>query len=389
MTTTNFLALLHMLVSLLDKWHRTFGSASPEVIVRAPGRVNIIGEHTDYNEGWVLPGAMSRYIYILISRNEGAGHHWIASDLDQEIQMAEQVIEYGEYSWARYIQGAISLYSPGIGPLRMLIGGDLPVGAGISSSSALVCGVLFGLQQITGGQETKMDLAIFGSRVEREVIGLQGGIMDQFAIMLCQPEHVMLLDCRTREYRHIDARLPASRWILVNTRVRHHLIDSDYNRRADECQQAVALVQAQFPGVQSLRDVTMQMLRRVKLPDILTKRSTFVVQENDRVHQMKEALQQHDAVRAGDLLKASHEGLRYQYEVSCAELDHLADFANSFPGVYGARMMGGGFGGCVICLLQESAFSGFSTKIMASYIERFGFEPEVIPFSLSEGVQLV
>ena len=378
-----------MLASLVDKWHRAFGSTSPDVIVRAPGRVNIIGEHTDYNEGWVLPGAMSRCIYILISRNEGAGHHWIASDLDQEIQTAEHVIEYGEYSWARYIQGAISLYSPGIGPLRMLIGGDLPVGAGISSSSALVCGVLYGLQQMTGGQESKMEIAIFGSRVEREVIGLQGGIMDQFAIMLCQPEHVMLLDCRTREHRHIDARLPGSRWILVNTRVKHHLIDSDYNRRADECQQAVALIQAQFPAIRSLRDVTMQMLRRTKLPDTLIKRSSFVLQENDRVHQMTEALQQHDAVRAGGLLKASHEGLRYQYEVSCAELDHLADFANSFAGVYGARMMGGGFGGCVICLLNEEIIDDFALKSISSYRDQFGFEPEVIPFSLSEGVQLV
>jgi galactokinase len=190
-----------MMDSLLDRWHNTFGSNAPEVIVRAPGRVNIIGEHTDYNEGWVLPGAMSRSIYILASREPANGHHWIAYDLDEEVQSPENIFEYGEYAWAKYIEGAIRLYAPEIGSLHLLIGGDLPVGAGISSSSALVCGILYALQQLTEGDESKEDLALVGQRVEREIIGVQGGIMDQFAIMMSQPEHVMLLDCRTREYQ--------------------------------------------------------------------------------------------------------------------------------------------------------------------------------------------
>ncbi len=378
-----------MMDSLLDRWHTTFGSNAPEVIVRAPGRVNIIGEHTDYNEGWVLPGAMSRSIYILASREPTDGHHWIAYDLDEEIQSLENIIEYGEYPWAKYIEGAIRLYAPGIGSLHLLIGGDLPVGAGISSSSALVCGILYALQQLTGRDESKEALALVGQRVEREIIGVQGGIMDQFAIMMSQPEHVMLLDCRTREYRIISAALPGCRWILINTRVKHALIDSDYNKRSAQCAQSVAIIRETYPDVQALRDVTMEMLEASQLNDTLFKRSSFVIEENNRVHEMVQALHEHDAEEAGKLLKASHEGLRHMYEVSCDELDHLADFANAYEGVLGARMMGGGFGGCVICLLKEEVLDEFSIACVDRYLDRFGFEPEVILFELAGGVERV
>jgi galactokinase len=378
-----------MIDHLLQKWHTAFGDSIPEVIVRAPGRVNIIGEHTDYNDGWVLPGAMSRSLYILMSRNPGSGHHWIASDLDQEFKSPEHIVEYGEYSWARYIQGAISLYAPEIGPLKLLIGGDLPVGAGISSSSALVCGILYAIQQLTGLNDSKEELALLGRRVEREIIGVQGGIMDQFAIMMSEPHHVMLLDCRTREHRNISATLPGCRWILINTKVKHALIDSDYNQRSAECEQAVGIIQKTFPDVQALRDVTPEMLKVSNLTDVLNRRASFVIEENKRVHQMVEVLHKQEAIRAGKLLKASHEGLRDKYEVSCDELDHLADFANNYSGVHGARMMGGGFGGCVICLLTEEVLDAFSKACVISYGEKFGFDPEIILFDLGGGVQQI
>jgi len=378
-----------MIETLLEHWHSSFGSNSPEVIIRAPGRVNIIGEHTDYNDGWVMPGAMSRSIYILAAPNKKHNHHWIAYDLDEEIQSLENIFEYGDYTWAKYIEGAIRLYAPDIGSLQLLIGGDLPVGAGISSSSALVCGILYALQQLTGRSESKESLALIGQRVEREVIGVQGGIMDQFAIMMSEPKHVMLLDCRTRDYRLISADLPGCRWILINTKVKHALIDSDYNKRGAQCQQSVALIQKYFPEVHALRDVTMEMLDSSELPETLYRRSAFVIQENDRVHQMVEALHDKDAARAGSLLKRSHEGLRHMYEVSCEELDHLADFANRYEGVLGARMMGGGFGGCVICLLKEEILDSFSIDCVDSYLHRFSFEPEVILFELGAGVEQI
>ena len=378
-----------MIEKLLSRWHSSFGDKGPNLIVRAPGRVNIIGEHTDYNEGWVLPGAMSRSIFILVSKQPANGHHWIAYDLDEEIQPLDNILEYGGYTWAKYIEGAIRLYAPDIGSLQLLIGGDLPVGAGISSSSALVCGILYAMQQLTGRSESKEALALIGQRVEREVIGVQGGIMDQFAIMMSQPEHVMLLDCRTREYRLIRADLPGCRWILINTRVKHALIDSDYNQRGAQCQQSVAIIQKTFPEVHALRDVTIDMLDTSGLPETLYRRSAFVIQENNRVHQMVTALHDKDVERAGSLLQDSHQGLRHMYEVSCEELDHLADFANAYEGVLGARMMGGGFGGCVICLLKEEILDSFSIACVDSYLDRFSFEPEVILFELGAGVALM
>jgi galactokinase len=379
-----------MIDLLKQKWRDVFGSQNPDVIIRAPGRVNIIGEHTDYNQGWVLPGAMDRVIYIFMSSNDTGKHHWIANDLNEE-WIADTLMNATKPipAWAKYIQGAIHLFSPQTGPLKILIGGDLPVGAGISSSSALVCGTLFGLQQLNGHSGSKEELAMIGSRVEREVMGLQGGIMDQFAIMLSQPEHVLVLDCQSKTYRHIYAGLPDCRWILINTKVKHELIDSDYNQRAAECQQAVQIIKNTHPDVQSLRNVTGDMLKSIPLPEILYRRVLFVLEENDRVHQMVLALQEKQPDLAGNLLQASHQGLRDQYEVSCEELDFLADYANQFQGVYGARMMGGGFGGCVIALLKADQLDDFQAKCIPAYAHQFGFEPEVILFSLGGGVEQI
>ncbi len=376
-----------MLDHLIQKWHHHFGPRLPEVIVRAPGRVNIIGEHTDYNEGWVLPGAMSLSVYILVSQNEKNSHHWVADNLHEEYQHDRLSQPTDMPLWAKYIEGTMRLYNGDTSPMKILVGGDLPVGAGVSSSSSLVCGLLFALQQLSGGKETKEELALTGSRVEREIIGLQGGIMDQFAIMLSREHHVMMLDCRTRKYEFFSADLPGCRWLLINTKVKHQLIDSDYNNRADQCKKAVSIIQKKYPAVQSLRDVTMDMLYTVELQDVLKKRCIFILEENHRVHAMIKALKNQDAVYAGLLLKASHEGLRYQYEVSCQELDHVADFANSHDGVYGARMMGGGFGGCVICLLKEQSLPQFIHEAEFSYAKRFGFAPEAIRFELGSGAE--
>ncbi|HZV69703.1 MAG TPA: galactokinase [Saprospiraceae bacterium] len=374
-----------MIDQLKKKWHHHFGSASPEVIVRAPGRVNIIGEHTDYNEGWVLPGAMSRSVYVLVSRSKKGIHHWVADNMNEEYVSGNEAIMP---LWGKYIDGTIQLYDPKIGSLNILIGGDLPVGAGVSSSSSLVCGILYALQKITGGKETKDDLALKGSRVEREIIGLLGGIMDQFAIMLSKADQVMMLDCRTKEYKFISAELPGCKWVLINTKVKHKLIDSDYNNRADECLRAVSIIQRLYPAVKSLRDVTPDMLSEIHLPELIRKRSVYILEENDRVHKMVEALKKNNATKAGALLKASHAGLRDLYEVSCAELDHLAAVGNKHKGAYGARMMGGGFGGCVICLVKEEAMEDFLEECSVSYFEKFGFDPEVIEFDLGNGVEL-
>jgi galactokinase len=378
------------MTDLLKEWHSIFGIADPEVIVRAPGRVNIIGEHTDYNNGFVLPGAMDLSIYVLAARSELNLHHWVAASFEDALLFSsEDASNPNHPQWSVYVKGAMQYYAPELGALKLLIGGDLPVGAGISSSSALVCGVLKALQQITGGTESAEELAKVAYNVEREVIGLQGGIMDQFAIMMSKADHVMLLDCRSLDYQFIDASLPGCRWLLINTRVKHQLIDSDYNQRAAECAEAVQLLMQKYPHVSSLRDVTRAQLDAAQLSTVLYARVRFVIDENERVLQMVAALNHHDPTKAGELLAESHAGLRDEYEVSCPELDLVADIANGFDGVYGARMMGGGFGGCVICLVKADAVDALFENVSSTYESIFQIAPSLILFELGDGVRAV
>ena len=213
--------------------------------------------------------------------------------------------------------------------------------------------------------------------------------MDQFAIMLSEKDKVMMLDCRDQTFEFISASIPGTQWVLINTKVKHQLIDSDYNERAAQCKQAVQIIQHTFPEVKSLRDVDENILIHSHLPETLYKRSSFVVKENHRVHEMKQALEMKDATRTGQLLQASHLGLQHEYEVSCTELDHLAHLANNSAGVFGGRMMGGGFGGCVICLVSDEAMNDFEKKVMLSYENEFGKAPEIIHFSLSNGAEVV
>lgn len=376
-----------MIDQLLPKWHQHFGSSVPDVIVRAPGRVNIIGEHTDYNEGWVMPGAMSRSVYILIAKNNTGHQHWIADNLNDEFK-GSLAIPQGK-DWVKYIHGAMEVYGAANTSFNILVGGDLPVGAGVSSSSALLCGLIYGFQKILGGEETRETIALLGSRVEREIMGLQGGIMDQFAIMLSRQGKVMMLDCRKRLFKYLPAELPGSKWCLINSKVSHKLIDSDYNVRAKECADAVRHIQKKYPVVRSLRDVTIEMLIDLDMSPLLLNRTVYVLQENKRVHEMAAALKHHDAEDAGNILKRSHKGLREKYEVSCAELDHLADYANNYKGVWGARMMGGGFGGCLLCLVKNSAMEGFIEGISNSYQSIFGITPDIIDFEFGDGVTIV
>lgn len=369
---------------LVNKFVSSFGQ-TPQVIVRAPGRINIIGEHTDYNEGWVMPGAIDRYLYVLISIADA--HHWIAQDLGEEIIPDGAVDQLP--LWAKYIEGTIRLYTHNQIACQILISGNLPVGAGISSSSALTCGLLAGLQFLSNRNESNEDLAITANRVEREIIGLQGGIMDQYAIMLSKAGQVMMLDCKTRQYNFIDAHLPGFQWLLINTKVKHSLIDSDYNNRADQCRQAVSILQNEYSHIHSLRDADLERIHTSALPDVLRKRSVFVVQENARVHTMVHALNTGNVQLTGQLLNASHAGLRYLYEVSCAELDLIADVLHLHEDVAGGRMMGGGFGGCVICLVKQSALRQIMDQVSHHFFQAFGFDPEFIEFSLSNGVEII
>jgi galactokinase len=382
--------MTHLPDHISEAWHSIFGSTGPSMVIRAPGRVNIIGEHTDYNEGWVMPGAINRFVYVLVAENPTGRHHWAADNLDESVRLDLDDITLQDMPlWAKYLAGAISMADTPARAFSILIAGDLSVGAGLSSSSALVCAMIFALHQLDGKQIDRVEIANLGRKVERDIIGLQGGIMDQFAIMLSIKDSVMKLDCRDLSYEFISADFHPAKWTLINTKVKHQLVDSDYNERANECKEAIIYLQQTFPEIMSLRDVTVEMLQEASIPPLLHKRSLFVVEENQRVHAMADALQKKDANKAGELLRRSHAGLQHQYEVSCAELDMLVAFANQYQGVYGARMMGGGFGGCVLCLAEENVIHALTQEASHRYNAAFGYPPEIIDFELTEGVSVI
>lgn len=378
-----------MIPHLLQIWHSTFGMERPAVIVRTPGRVNIIGEHTDYNDGWVMPGVIDRYLVVMMKRHDGANHHWIADDLRDQVIFNIHDPNTSLPRWAEYIAGVIRLYTPEIGPVQLLVSGNLPVGAGLSSSSALVCGLLMALRELTGKQDDHETIALTASRFERKITGLQGGIMDQFAIMLSRPGQVMLLDCKSTTYQFLPAEIPGCRWLLINSGVKHTLVDSDYNQREAECREALVHIRNQVQDYTSLRDVPLAMVSVFDLPDILRKRVQYVLEENERVHQMAAALEQQQPEVAGKLLSQSHEGLSHLYEVSCTELDSLAMFTKQHPDAYGGRMMGGGFGGCLLCLIRADGLERFLTDVTSFYAGQFGFEPTPIPFEFGQGIHLI
>lgn len=375
--------MMQIIETLLQEWGQRYGKDGPEKIIRSPGRINIIGEHTDYNDGWVMPGATSKALYILVSPSDK--NDWYSYDYSN----GYTELSSDKPSWVLYVEGALSMLNLSNSSFKILFGGDLPVGAGVSSSSALLCGLFTAFSTYVSKPPSKESIVLLAGRVEKEIIGLQGGIMDQFAILFSRKNSVMLLDCRTQEYEFLEADIPGCNWFLINTNVKHHLADSDYNKRSNDCKMAIELIRKHYPDVTHLRDATESMVNNVSLDPLLEKRALFVIHENNRVHEMKDALRDQDKKMVGKLLTDSHEGLRDMYEVSCEELDVLQSFLMKQKGIYGCRMMGGGFGGCVIGLADENELSTIIQNATEFYKEKFPIECTPITFSLGDGVTVL
>ena len=378
---------------LVEVYMKHFDTA-PEIGVRAPGRINLIGEHTDYNMGFVMPGAIDKAIYICASENHTNQHQWTAIDLKESISIPVNQKEKTKYEWADFILGGlIKMEERGadIKGLNIAFNSDLPIGAGLSSSSALSCGMIFMANELLNLQFSNLEIALLGHKSEREFIGLNGGIMDQFASVLGQKDRFLLLDCRSQDLEPIQMPNSEHSLMLINSCVQHTLTDSDYNTRSKESNEAYKVVAQHFPNVHSLRDVNEEMIDQVssELGRIGEKRARYVVKENERVLRTVEALRSNNIELVGRLLFESHNGLQHEYEVSCEELDFLVDFAKDFDGVAGARMMGGGFGGCTINLVHKSKIDSFKDKINLAYKERFGIDPVFIPFTLTDGTSVI
>ncbi|MGD0219688.1 MAG: galactokinase [Acidimicrobiales bacterium] len=361
------------------------------LIFRAPGRVNLIGEHTDYNDGFVFPIALQHATWVAVARRDDRRMRVRSQTLSETAEFnLDEVDLHARHNWTDYVRGlAIVLETSGhrLVGADMLIDSDLPLGAGLGSSAAIEMATGFALLTVSGAAFHLDDLAAAGQRTENTFIGLRSGILDQYASCHGVRGHALLLDCRELVARPVL--LGAStRFVVANSMVRHKLAASEYNTRRGECDSGVAVLANAIPGVRALRDVSFAQLETNKslLDPVVYRRCRHVVTENARVLAAVDALEASDEEAFGELMVRSHESLRDDYEVSCSELDLLVETALGIDGVLGARLTGGGFGGCTINLVREGAVERFSAILAAHYEESTGLHPTIIVAEAGPGV---
>lgn len=377
--------------ALVSKYEENFGSREGLRYANAPGRVNLIGEHTDYNGGFVMPMAVDREVRVffrgtkrgpvrLWSENYG---EWDEFDLDSIERNDRQ-------RWSNYPRGvALVLQEAGyeLQPIEGLVYGDVPIGAGLSSSAAFEVAMARAFCAAAGLEPHPRELALLCQRAENSFVGVNCGIMDQFVSIHAEREHALLLDCRSLEHQLLPLDTSAVRVVVCNTMVRHELGSSAYNERRARCEEAVRVLNEQVGGICQLRDVTSEILakRGRALDKVTLKRARHVVSENSRAIAAAEALKARDYEAFGRLMNESHESLRRDYEVSCAELDLMVRLARQRPGVLGARMVGAGFGGCTVNLVLGERADKAAEGIRAAYLQATRIEPEVYQFVAVSG----
>ena len=369
----------------------TSDSFKPELIVASPGRINLIGEHTDYNMGFVFPAAIDRRIEFRIRRNGNRNDcHVFSADYQKLLSFSLEDVKPSEEEWENYILGVvfeIQKLGHKLSGFDCQLHSNLPIGAGISSSAAMECGMAFALNSLFDLGLSKMDIILASQRAEHNFVGTQCGIMDQYASVMGQTNQAILLDCRNVTHEMIPLDLEPYSLLLLNTKVSHNLASSEYNIRRSECEQGVEILKKSGLDIDSLRDVSEKDLVSHEniLPAVIQKRCLYVVQENKRVLDAAAALKNKDLEQFGKLLYESHEGLQNQYEVSCKELDFLVDFSRKKHYILGSRMMGGGFGGCTINLILKDHIAPFIQEIKKVYLQEFDIEPDPIHIRPSRG----
>jgi galactokinase len=359
-----------------------YGSGREPVIFRSPGRVNLIGEHTDYNDGFVLPAAVDRAIAFAIALRPDNVCRMHAIDVKQDYEGKVDPPARAAHGWPNYILGVVDQMVKAGYAVRgfdCVFGGDVPLGAGMSSSAALEGGIAVALNELLSFGIDSLTLARMTQKAEHEFVGVRCGIMDQFINIHGKPGHVVRLDCRSLEYEYVPFGTDELRIVVCDSRVRRSLAASEYNIRRGQCESGVAVLRTADPSVHSLRDATPEMLNRHReaLGDLVYRRCSYVVEENARVLRACDHLRSKDFVSFGKEMDASHVGLRDKYEVSCHELDTLVDLARAQEGVLGARMMGAGFGGCTINLVAQRHLTEFVAALTSGYANVTGKEPGI------------
>jgi len=359
-------------------------------IFRAPGRANLIGEHTDYNDGYVMPVAIDLYTWVAASKRPDHILHVHSDHFGETIELSLDALTGSPRKhWSDYIRGVAAVLADGgrkLSGANLVIHGQVPLGAGLSSSASLEVSTALAMMWTSDFELPPLEMVTACQRAEHEYVGTRCGIMDQFVSTFGRLHHALMLDCRSLDSKLLptpgDARI-----VILNTMVRHELAAGEYNRRRADCERGVSTLRRHLPSVRALRDVTSADLQlyQSELPDQVYRRCRHVISENQRVLAAAQALQVGDLDRFGHLMYESHRSLRCDYEVSSSELDVLVELASACPGVYGARMTGGGFGGCTVNLVRSDAVERFQTQITEGYKRVSGIIPAVYVCSAADG----
>jgi len=362
------------------------------VIIISPGRVNLIGEHTDYNDGFVLPAAIDKHVVLALAPNgtRECRVHAVAFDQTETFSVENAHRREG---WINYVMGVVYyLNQQGypVGGFDAVMDSNLPVGAGLSSSAAVEGAVGFGLSTLFALEVPRGELARIGQQAEHNFAGVKCGIMDQFANLHGKRDQLIRLDCRNLDYAYVPFAFPGYKIVLCNSMVHHSLASSEYNVRRQQCEQGVEILKKRYPGIVNLRDVTTLMLdhARADLSEVTYRRCRYVTGENERLLRGCELLEVNDLEGFGRLMYLTHQGLSEDYEVSCPELDFLVSLARQRPEVAGARMMGGGFGGCTINIVASGQVEAFSQFVETAYHERYDKTPDIYVTQIEDGTRV-
>ncbi|SEK40438.1 galactokinase [Parapedobacter koreensis] len=378
--------------SVYEKFQALFNGTP--LVVRSPGRVNLIGEHTDYNNGLVLPAAIDKNIIIAVGKRDDHTIQLHSLDQDQSYTTTLATIKQSSLLWPDYILGVVQQLQQRGHTLQgfdLVFGGDIPQGAGLSSSAALECATAFALNELFALGIQRLDIALIGQAAENEFVGVKCGLMDQFASVFGQEQRLIKLDCADFSYEYIPFNNPDLRIVLFDTQVKHSLASSAYNERREQCEYGVSLIQKHHPEVKSLRDATFEQLNLYVKPvdEVVYNRCLYVVSEIQRLQDGCEDLKRNDFTSFGKRMFETHDGLQHHYEVSCDELDILVDLVRDNDAVLGARMMGGGFGGCTINLVKADQVQEVIAVVTHAYAAKTGKTAQVYVANISAGTNVI
>lgn len=364
------------------------------LLIRSPGRVNLIGEHTDYNMGFVLPAAIDKAIYFAITPRNDETCNLFAIDMNENFEFRISNFHFSEKKWPNYLMGVIDQLNKAgfkIKGFNCAFGGDIPIGAGLSSSAALEAGLIFSLNHIFNLSIDKLSLVKMAQKAENKFVGVNCGIMDQYINIFGATQKVLKIDCRTLEYEYHPFVNDDLRIVLCNTMVSHSLASTEYNLRRTQCEAGIKILKQCGYNINSLREASFEMLMNCmsQFDEIIFRRCKYVIEENKRVIQVCEDLEKKNITSFGERMYQSHKGLSTEYEVSCEELDFLVEQTLAHDAVLGSRMMGGGFGGCTINLVKKEFVDDFRILIEEAYQKKFGKKPEVYVCKIERGTHLL